>query len=141
MPDYFGYPQHPDAWARYPWWRWTVDGLRRTDGLLSYAPSSADMPDDERHARDVQAMDRAEEHDRKHPLPPPPPMCGQVWVWPEGDAETIISTCRGWWTTFRTRPGLFNPGAATSRESWPPPGAVLVAGPGSPWAPMGCHDA
>jgi len=134
MSDWHGYPQHPDAWVRYPWWRWTKDGLRRIDGLLAHAPLRDDMTDDEWQARDVEAMDRAEAHDAAHPMPPPPPMCGQVWVWPEGDAETIVSTRGGWWTSFPTRPGLFNPGSATSRESWPPSRAVLVAGPGSPWA-------
>jgi len=77
-------------------------------------------------------------YDAGNPLPPPPPLCGQVWCWPdvrEGPhltvgrvdrglgsfvRQSLIDTCEDvlvWWT-----------------PEWPPPGAVLVAGPGSPWA-------
>ncbi len=69
--------------------------------------------------------------------PAPEPRCGQVWVWHQSDiARMVLQTGPehriwfGWagdteWTMAR------------HMEHWPPPGAVLVAGPGSPWAPMG----
>lgn len=72
-------------------------------------------------------------YDREHPMPAPAPKCGQVWVWPpEGGVDRMVTDVvrrsgaakmdGDWWT------------------EWPPIGAVLVAGPGAPWAPREGHD-
>ena len=114
-----------------PWWRparypgnWV-----RTDGLTT-------------------DVDLIEALDRDDPLQPPPPKCGQVWVdFFEGDwyqASTVLDVTR---TGHNDNGDCFE--VLTSKgdtfltweldsdgaKQWPPPGAVLVAGPHSPWAP------
>jgi hypothetical protein len=59
--------------------------------------------------------------DREHPREAPPPACGQVWV--DADAEFLI--------TVVTPDGALASGQLV--QPWPPPEAVLVAGPGAPW--------
>lgn len=59
---------------------------------------------------------------------PPSPKCGQVWAWPDGTERLVTSILRR------------ADGARVARFGrkvypWPPAGAVLVAGPGAPWAP------
>lgn len=83
--------------------------------------------------------------DREHPLPAPEPACGQVWVWPE-NVQAMVVACEpcGWRddvvTAWRVSLGGGAPyehfGDSYGR-SWPPEGAVLVAGSGAPWAPTG----
>lgn len=110
--------------------------------------------------------------DRGHPLPAPPPLVGQVWVWSETDeAAQLPAVVKG-----RAAWGLMMPRACVAHAQqhaheravdarrrarmatragdliagtayllaedpteddylWPPPGAVLVAGPHSPWSP------
>jgi hypothetical protein len=79
-------------------------------------------------------------YDKEHPLLPPPPMCGQVWVL-DADGNLIrqvvsVTACQGGHavyfggTTYMWDPG-FN-----GLSQWPPRGATLVAGPGSPWSPL-----
>lgn len=60
------------------------------------------------------------------PLPPPPPAVGQVWVW------------LGWPYSSPRRIGERQTVTAVDDEphDWPPEGAMLVAGPGSPWRPF-----
>ena len=80
--------------------------------------------------------------DTNHPLPAPDPMPGQVWV----TAMAAHSVCyslttgdgRGYVAYDDKLTGLYLVRSGT----WPPPGAVLVAGPTPwgrdvPWAPMG----
>lgn len=65
-------------------------------------------------------------YDTAHPLPAPPPMCDQTWAWPDGE-QLVVS---------RVFPGgeamMACGGPFFAASEWPPPGAVLVAGP-SPW--------
>lgn len=139
MTDWHGYPQHPDAHPERPWWRWCHDDAcyERADGA-TYEPDEASL------ARalgtyDVRAQLAA--YDASHPLPAPPPLCGQVWV-RGGYQGQIADVMRmddghltiswGFEVTCRTG-GRRDHG----EEPWPPPRAILVAGPGAPWAPMG----
>ncbi len=76
-------------------------------------------------------------HDVEHPIPCPPPMTGQVWVWPGGE-ENVIGK------VYSREVGgcLFANGLSYSAEQWPPLGAVLVLGPTPwgrdvPWMPAG----
>lgn len=93
--------------------------------------------------------------DRLDPLPPPPPKCGQVWQWPSGFSATIQAVdptgmCDpGGPLGQGSRPGVVWPCTVpaqscatgryvagwTDRGLWPLRRAVLVAGPGAPWAP------
>lgn len=75
--------------------------------------------------------------DRTHPLPVPEPRCGQVWV--DSTSEFMITAVQHLPGGAHEWQGI---GWASTREEspnyapWPPPGAVLVAGPGAPWAPV-----
>ena len=138
-PTWHGYPQHPDAHPERPWWRGgrTDDGalyLRRADGheeivarmLMEHGSSAACIA----------------AYDAAHPLPCPPPMCGQVWVWPgEHKARLVVAVFDGdpvfiGWTFSHS----LNQAVALPRRGADMAGAVLVAGPGAPWAPMGETD-
>lgn len=141
-----GYPQAPGAHPERPWWvrgtrsdgwaiRWGLPGNR---GWFAQDPKGRghDLP-----GTFDEAMAAIE---REHPLPCPEPRCGQVWVWPEGavslmDGETrvtvethimVLAVGRrdGWWQWRHAN-------HHSALTEWPPPGAVLVAGPGAPWAP------
>jgi hypothetical protein len=121
MPDWHGYPQGPDAHPDRPWWRqhsWTL--WRRSDGVTWSGYCRDDVRDE--HLAIL---------DREQPIPAPPPMAGQVWRCPDGATRTIgahrEADRRWWWTGLETGHGW---------QQWPPPGAVLVAGVGAPWAPM-----
>lgn len=146
MPDWHGYPMHPDSVEGRPWWRHCVysnDGahlLVMRDFKEGSLMAEADHPD-------LPAAMVA--YDTAHPLPPPPPRCGQVWLWPDSDRQHLVTdiTTRGSGHTGITL-GLEGPDCwlphvppelapHSSQSPWPPPGAVLVAGPGAPWAPMG----
>lgn len=113
-----GYEQHEDAVEARPWWRLSSRGLCRADGVKPFSAASDWKPEgyqdwwgwDGREALDT-VMARI---DREHPLPMPPRKCGQVWVHADGTEEMIT--------------------IAGPHNRRPPPGAVLVAGPGSPWA-------
>ena len=74
--------------------------------------------------------------ERGHPGPPPPPRAGQVWA----------SEAYGTWTITAVAPDgahhvrvVYDPAAneavVVDETVWPPPGAVLVWGPGAPWGP------
>lgn len=153
-----GYPQHPDAHPERPWWRRDRSAMVRSDGVAltsihdrNYAETFG-HPFDERGMREdgESYADATARIDREHPLPAPPPMCGQVWVWLSGFAATVqavdptgMSAPRGMsdgpgvvWPCTIPAPVQHGPylGAWTPAALWPPPGAVLVAGPGAPWA-------
>jgi hypothetical protein len=139
MSDWHGYPQHPDAHPERPWWR-PISSMRwrRTDGRISRAACVCD---------ELARLDTA------HPMPPPEPRCGQVWVTltgVESMVQMVYSNGAGtrtidlpdhhfFWPPDPERPDSCwgsAPETLTTAD-WPPPGAVLVAGPGAPWAPMG----
>ena len=132
MTTWHGYPQHPDAHPERPWWRLVERGFRREawtrlDGLT----------------HDCWGQDTSEHLgrlDAAHPLPAPEPRCGQVWVVPErkpGRGPWAMMVGGAWRLDGERhyRWAWMPVGAETSE--WPPPGAVLVAGPGAPWAPIG----
>jgi hypothetical protein len=151
--DWHGYPQHPDAHPERPWWRlhkstpwvrsddWTV--ARRSDpesvlpGAVSRSWTPAGEPGPSAPTEELLAL-----IDRMHPLPVPEPRCLQVWVLPStGYSFTITGVAPlgdGLWHVvngFDGRQGLVSIGSLPAEERWPPPSAVLVAGPGAPWAP------
>lgn len=66
--------------------------------------------------------------DREHPLPCPPPRCGQVWHFLGNGCTYILTTV--------SSGGVY--GFGVSNEfSWPPPNALLLHDPfGHPWAPV-----
>ncbi len=87
---------------------------------------------------------RALDHiDRQHPLPAPEPKAGQVWVFLDGMERMVGSVwrishirCRVWWSdTPSIAPGqpVEYHYATDSTFPWPPTGAVIVSGQGSPW--------
>jgi hypothetical protein len=130
MSNWHGYPQHPDAHPERPWWR-PISSMRwrRTDGRISRAVCWPDALDEDEaevvHAQDV--CDELARLDTAHPLPPPEPRCGQVWVLPDVATHcTVIGVQDG--------AGYYVDPRGVHRMPWPPPGAVLVAGPGAPWA-------
>lgn len=114
--------RHVQQWSHWPVsppvptvWRWV-----RSDGL-EVGPVFA--------SRAEQAEAQLAQLDRDEPLPPPPPMCGQVWMVNKGFAQ-VVGVVEG--EPLWPYPWLLDTG------QWPPPGGVLVAGYGAPWAPMGC---
>lgn len=133
-------PLHPAIIARWqsmwakdccperPWWTRHEMTYRRCDGITILSRVSLDLTHgDERGLWDgkepyADAMARI---DSAHPLPAPGPMPGQVWTF-DGQERSIIAV----------RPGddaivtWYGPPAKC--KSWPPPGAILVAGP-TPW--------
>jgi len=136
MPAYHGYPQHIDAHPERPWWRPYTTPLDGRDGWTRHAHDGTTPivydPDPMPETLDEYTAwldDALADADRRMPVPPPPPLCGQVWV--EGSiAETVQAVRHG-----RVYFSASSLDARGSRE-WPPPNAVLVAEPLSPWAPM-----
>lgn len=121
--NWHGYPQHPDAHPERPWWHREGLHWRRIDGWGSDGGSIASM-------------------DAKMPLPPPEPRCLQVWLNVERGDQVVVACVDTGGIAWSFSPNNTNsvglPSAVALRlDPWPPPGAVLVAGPGSPWAPMG----
>ncbi len=137
-------PMYPDdTVAERPWWlrvRWSRVGadisheFERIDGAV--LPDGADL----------------DAYDDTHPLPVPPPMATQVWQ-RDGDS-LVVHILDGLpyahqhkmdeWTGYdgvRCTSGVRSVVFA-ALEPWPPPYAVLVAGPtpwgrDRPWAPKG----
>lgn len=166
MPEFHGYPQHEDAHPERPWWRmrgmfWVRSGGHNVPAIKPWRGIVDGLPK-ERPSADVLAdMDAT---DREHPLPAPPPMCGQVWrvnVPPHAECDypsaydvkvdriSYVGTIPEivWLGAGRRGVGEWRHGDTTGfpqgrdpsfhplPEAWPPPNAVLVAGPGAPWAP------
>lgn len=137
--EWHGYEQHPDAHPDRPWWHRTTCVISGTAGWERspdryFAADPAEMDECVHSYEDLVAETTPElgRIDREHTLPCPPPRCGQVWVWPKSGRASMIfaieppndveckASCVFWreeWDSI----------------SWPPPRAVLVAGPGSPW--------
>lgn len=128
MSEWHGYEQRKGAHGSRPWWRIKEPRLGtkywvRSDGLT--APFEA---------TDVTLAALG----RSKPLPAPPPKLMQVWVLSPGRVRMVLAV------DFGARPDAYNVGWSwkthmacygPDAEAWPPPGAVLVAGPHSPWAP------
>lgn len=127
---FHGYPQDPTAHPERPWWRGPI--MRESDGVIVWRRSdSADTG----HPCLRGALAAI---DREDPLPPPEPLCGQVWVLRSGRSVMVVDvvpqTVEGAWMVSLGSEALTARGAGVTCP-WPPPGAVLVAGPGAPWAP------
>ena len=144
-----GYPQHEDAHPERPWWRRHDDGgWRRSDGAIVRAPILPfSTPEGQAEQRRVAAGPARV--DREHPMPVPPPLVGQVWHHVDHRTASAIVHVGPRWQG--ADPHLDTPGpkiiidevemmvrAATKAvlSFWPPHGAVLAAGPLSPWAPQ-----
>lgn len=115
------YGQDSNSHSLFPWWRmvdgcWIRrDGKRNPEGL---------GPKDSLLA----------EYDRENPMQEPSPMCGQVWHWIEnahryGSSQVVTSIRQDGDMQIVTMGG-----EPIRYYDWPPEGAVLVSGPGSPWA-------
>lgn len=110
MTTWHGYEQDDNAHERFPWWAsvgsfaWErCDGRAIRPHPLGWSvtgPHDALYPDGgpcrydfERcaYTGPSQPVDIIEMIDREHPLPPPEPRCGQVWVDPEtGDSLMVV---------------------------------------------------
>lgn len=81
---------------------------------------------------------RLAEEDRARPLPVPPALCGQVWKYPGGDDLTscLVLNERGPLVVDWVHEVLSDPGEIQvfPADDLIRSGAVLVAGPLSPWA-------
>lgn len=142
MSKWHQYPQHPDAHPEKPWWR--KQYKRRGDGSLEHlAWRRTDGRMESALAVERGLIDILDAIDREHPLPPPEPRCGQVWKVPGRPADMAVTEEWPWsgkaLAAILARNAAGQPALAFDR-TWPPPGAVLVAGPGAPWAPMGGDD-
>lgn len=147
--NWHGYEQRDDAHPQWPWWRrGTLNegyGWVRSDGRTQHLRGGEQLTDDEKAelresvAKDGDATSMLiQVHDREHPLPAPEPKCLQVWKIPGNPAQVVIIEDAPWFpVTLMTKFTAFalTGEALLVEHAWPPPEAVLVAGPGSPWAP------
>ena len=146
------YPQAPDAHPERPWWCGPDDCgyFRRTDGawlkakggwfkgsdggayaeLRTPISPKAQAADDD----DSAAFPGLAAFDTTNPLPCPPPLIKQVWVWVDSGEQWMVQGIADFPWTLVLRDGRAE---VVEFESWPSPGAVLIAGPGAPWAPPG----
>lgn len=164
MNPFARYPQHPDAHPVRPWWRYVHGaGYTRVDGKATAVETiggwitheAADIGVSPLFHHETEAMDA---YDAAHPLPCPEPACGQVWAWDDRFAATVQAVDLTGTADPESlgRPGVVWPctvpvsGTEFGRYSacwtpalnWPPAlggrcDAVLVSGPGAPWAPAG----
>jgi hypothetical protein len=121
-----------------PWWSRHDLTYRRCDGITILSRAFMDITHgDERGLWDgkepyADAMARI---DAAHPLPAPPPMPGQVWAYPDGAEVCLIGVDvppempPDAWGRARFSPRMWH---EKGNDVWPPPGAILVAGP-TPW--------
>lgn len=145
-----------DAHPERPWWRVSiVSGFpvrssfpaqyvmeyRRVDGRTVELGYQSENPE----WRDLSEFDAAlAVIDAAHPLPVPPPMPGQVWAFPRpgyGWGYHLVTVAAAWidgaWLVHlggdRRVAATYREGGARPDENvWPPPDAILVAGP-TPW--------
>lgn len=146
-----GYPQAEGAHPERPWWRaiwgpWPNVAPRQNYALRWMRGDDFEcLVVNEDHIRmqmyehtchpDITALLAA--HDAEHPLPTPPPLVGQVWAGVKRlygggpmEAEEVMIA----WIN-QEKVAIANYGYTWPRHAWPPPGAMLVYGPGAPWAP------
>lgn len=129
-----------------PWW--VFDGYHGTNPYTNQFQSGVYYKRRDKHILWVsgESVDAAlATYDAESPMPPPSPSQGQVWLQVEGagrfldvgDVFSIVSI-------LRQQPVAAVQGSDEPRlavlKTWPPPGAVLVAGPtpwgrDCPWAP------
>lgn len=131
VPVWYGYDQAVNAHPERPWWRSRVTQIvvnakrNITAPRLEWVHPQGHIvyrggPEDPTVEEDMATVDAM------FPLPPPPPMAGQVWVVPSRDGadspplKSWVVTDTGQW-----------------QGMWPPFGQVLVAGPGAPWMNLG----
>lgn len=157
MTSYYGYDQHPDAMEGRPWWRRAASGYRRSDGRAARQQVvEHDVVEKKgravilygartRHRSNEEVLEEVARIDREHPLPAPEPKCLQTWITPSGDHHVAVGVKDGKAVFLAAVAGeqfeVVGHGALPVwpvyvfvAEEWPPPGAVLVAGPGAPWA-------
>jgi len=142
-----GYPQSPHAHPIYPWWRRdlgpTVPPGAHGVRLPSQINESSEVwmrsdrlrvvvrDEGESTPLDARVVLELAEVDRQQPLPPPPPLCGQIWLWMDNGricAHTEI-------LSLRDNILEVSGSQKYARERWPPnQEMVLVSGPLAPWA-------
>lgn len=146
LSTYTSHPRYYDAarvLARPWWWFLGVSSgqcvLVRTDGASAWLAATSD---DEMVA-ELDVLDDL------HPMPAPEPMHLQVWLrlpYTEPGALLDVNfmlagTARLTWGAPGLRGVEYVPhgdGQCTLIDAeWPPQGAILVYGPGAPWAPAG----
>lgn len=134
----------PEVHPQRPWWRIHRSEIDRMGQWIQDIPPSFVPVDghgvatywervDGLHAADLEAGDH------EHPLPAPPPMPGQVWVF-ESQAEMILYV-------QVLKPGAFTvlwAGDKAVSLTWPPTDGILVSGPtiwgrDIPWSPAPCR--
>lgn len=133
-----GYPQHPDAHPLLPWWRLLPSGNWRREprdlDTDAYALVSSRYPD---------FLARMIAFDREHPRPAPPPKVGQIWRHVRGKSLTAVD-CPVRKILWLPAPSVWFGDNATEMP-WSELCQVglwlLVAGPHSPWVPLGYLDA
>lgn len=158
--DWHGYPEHyesgpgvydPHTWDVRPWWKkGYYEAVRRDGAVVARAVTGVDDSDWRDGPCNIYEDDAAWEahiaaYDAEHPLTPPPPKCGQVWVSVTADAVhemAIVGVSQAVngpkrvkfadtaWVPLPLLPpsdGVFN---------WASGYGALVAGPGSPWSPL-----
>jgi hypothetical protein len=153
----------PRSLAERPWWTLSLVGWRRADGFSVQhglgGALGAHGGEWAEHAgvptwrcgrklfEGVDPSDMMARLDAEHPMAAPPPMCGQVWVWTNGWERMVVGVDRC--AVFGCGDEIRNTGAPSEysdipmrADVWPPPSAVLVAGPTPwgrdvPWAPPG----
>ncbi len=119
---------HPNAVADRPWWRASARGsvAARCDG---WSPP-------------VSTVEEMDAFDDGSPLPVPPAMPGQVWSDPTNGEVQVLSVSARDSALLVGLELAESPLRVNHHLDWPPPGAVLVAGPTPwgrdvPWAPLG----
>lgn len=126
-----------EAVPERPWWRRHGVPCRgvqwlRVDGKQALAWRYGD--EEPAHATMLAALDA---FDGANPRPIPEPLTAQVWSYPDGRTESIPRVIPGS-ENGGQRARLFgDAGPRFNGDAWPPKGAVLVYGPGAPWAPAG----
>lgn len=120
-----------------PWWRnvqdgttrrvdgWAIRRSREQSGAFDARAPGADREDWRMIPSCGSLVEAVQRIDAAHPLAAPPPMVGQAWCWARTrEVRAVVATSR--------HGVVFGDGTQIDREDWPPPDAVLVAGP-TPW--------
>lgn len=123
------YPQQPGAHPERPWWQ--------ENGLLW-----GDPPDGGPLVAINPVWCRTDGHkvpynadlatvDRERLMPVPEPAVGQVWLREVGDGLTEEALITG--IEYAYDGCYIRCGGVYLKDSFPPEGAILIAGPGAPW--------